>query len=82
MMKEQDRNSIAQIKAGMNCRKNFSCEASGFEQICKAKDAGIDSFLDCLDEENRLGCLFALSFGDGYLCSCPLRVYVGKNLNK
>ena len=79
-MKEDDKRKIAEIKADMKCRKNFGCEDSGFLGICKARDAGIEKFLDCLDEDNRVGCLFSLPFGDGYLCSCPLRVYIGKNL--
>ncbi|MHC4426847.1 MAG: hypothetical protein ACYSYV_12235 [Planctomycetota bacterium] len=38
---------------------------------------------ECVESEFEILCkAFALCFGAGYLCSCPLRVYVAKNLKK
>jgi hypothetical protein len=80
-MKAEDREKIKEILDGMKCPKNFKCVNSGFENLCKAKDNGLENYLDCL-ESNPSTCLFALSFGHGYLCRCPLRVYLSKELKK
>jgi hypothetical protein len=41
-------------------------------QICRAKPAGFGDYVDCLVA--RPGrCLFALAFGEGYLCRHPAR---------
>jgi hypothetical protein len=78
-MKEEFRKKINEIMAGMHCPKDFKCAATGLNQLCKARDVGLDNYLECL-EENRQGCPFALSFGNGYFCQCPLRVYLAKKL--
>jgi len=80
-MKDEDRKKIEEIIAGMQCPKNFKCAENGFENLCRAKDFGVENYLDCL-EENPAECPFALSFGNGYLCQCPLRVYIAKKLKK
>ena len=80
-MKEADRKKIEELMAGMECPKKFECADSGFEQLCKARDFGLDSFLECL-EESPSKCTFALSFGSTYFCQCPLRVYLSKALGK
>jgi hypothetical protein len=80
-LKEEDLEKIEAIIGKMSCPKMFKCADSGFEKLCKARDFGVQSYLDCLDE-NSDECPFALPFGDGYLCQCPLRVFLSKKLNK
>ena len=80
-MGEEERKKIDEIINGLKCPKDFACAQSGFERLCKARDLGLESFLDCL-EEKPAGCNFALAFGNGYLCQCPLRVYLAKKLKK
>lgn len=81
IMREDERQRIEEIIGGMSCPKGFKCAESGFVNLCKAKDFGVESFLDCLDE-GRSHCKFALPFADIHLCQCPLRVYVAKKLKK
>ncbi|MCP4681107.1 MAG: hypothetical protein GY864_02095 [Desulfobacterales bacterium] len=78
-MKDEDRKKIEEIMAGMQCPKNFKCAESGFKYLCRAKDFGVENYLDCL-EENPLACSFALSFGYGHFCQCPLRGFLSKKL--
>ncbi len=80
-MKDEDKKKIEEIIAGMKCPKNFKCAEHGFEKLCRAKDFGVENYLDCL-EKNPYECPFALSFGYGYLCQCPLRVYLAKKIKK
>jgi len=50
------------------------------ENLCKAKDVGAESFLICLDEK-ALTCKF-ISVKRGYICECPLRIYISKKFGK
>jgi hypothetical protein len=48
---------------------------------CKAKDIGLETHIECL-EEDSLECQFSVAFGGLYYCHCPLRIYIAKNLKK
>ena len=80
-MREKEKKQIEKIVGKMQCPKNFKCADSGFDILCKAKDIGFESFLECLDEDPS-HCKFAIFFGDGHFCQCPLRVYLAKALKK
>ncbi len=78
---EQADKEIEEIIGQMKCPKDFICYGSGFEVLYKARDMGIESFLECL-EKNPIQCRFSLSFAYTYFCQCPLRIYIGKKLKK
>lgn len=80
-MTDDERQQIEEIIGSMACPKGFRCAESGFKNLCKARDIGVESYLDCLDEGRSL-CKFALPFADIYLCQCPLRVFLAKRLKK
>ncbi len=80
-MEENCKRKIEEIIGGMQCPSNFKCCKSGLENICKVKDIGLKDYLDCL-EESPLKCTFALPFGGAYLCRCPLRIYLAKELKR
>jgi len=80
-LRDEDRRRIEEIIGKMACPKGFRCADSGFEILCKARDFGVESYLDCLDEHRSL-CRFALPFADIYLCQCPLRVFLAKKLRR
>ncbi len=71
---------IEKIAGGLlSCSKDFICYKSGLEKLCKARDFGMDEYIDCL-EENPKECEFSLPFGEGHLCKCAVRIYIAKNL--
>lgn len=72
---------IEKIIDQLNCPKDFVCYKSGFKNLCKAKDIGLEEFLDCLQEDPGI-CPSSISFGKGYLCHCTLRIYVAKKLKR
>ena len=80
-METAHKKEIEKIIGQMKCAKDFQCYKSGLKALCKAKDIGITSYLQCL-EENAFGCQFSVRFGDKYYCECPLRVYIAKELKK
>lgn len=80
-MQQDSDKQIEEIIGQMKCPKDFRCWKSGLEVLCKARDIGQESFLECL-EENPQECKFPLSFGYSYFCQCPLRVYIAKELKR
>jgi hypothetical protein len=71
---------IENIIKGMECAKGFKCYESGFDNLCHAKDIGMESFVECLERRTK-ECNFSFPLGLSYLCQCPLRIYVEKKLN-
>jgi hypothetical protein len=72
---------IEQIIGETDCPKGFVCYKSGFRNLCKARDIGLESFLECL-EENPEECVFLLSFANVHFCDCLVRFYIAKKLGK
>lgn len=80
-MKQEHKDKIQEIIGGMQCPKKFKCASSGFEELCKARKFSLEGYLDCIDEEKTI-CPFAIPFGNGWVCHCPLRCYLAKKLGK
>ena len=80
-MDEEQKRRIEEIMAGMKCEKDFECYKSGFDKICKARDWGLPDYVDCMENSSTI-CKFKVPYGDGVFCSCPLRVYVARELKK
>lgn len=78
-VEEKHKKRIEEIMAEMDCPKDFQCHKNGFERLCKAKDAGMPGYVDCL-EENALDCEFRVPFGVDAFCRCGVRVYIAKEL--
>ena len=72
--------AVEGLMAQMGCAKDFQCVESGFRELCKAQDIGLESSLECLDPGSS-DCLFSVALADLVLCQCPLRVYLAKHLN-
>jgi hypothetical protein len=80
-MEPDHEKEIRQIIAEFDCPKNFICYKSGFTTLCKAKDIGLESYLECSDKSPD-ECMFLLSFANIRYCDCPLRCYIAKKLKK
>jgi hypothetical protein len=81
VVEKDHKREIENIIGKIKCPKSFKCYESGFDNICRAKDFGIESFLLCL-ENNPRDCKFSIPFKRSYLCHCPLRIYLSKKLKK
>ena len=80
-MEGEHKRKIEELMGGINCPKEFSCCQSDFDNLCKARDIGMQSYLECL-EENPRDCTFSLGYADSYYCKCPLRRYIAKHMGK
>jgi hypothetical protein len=76
---EAHRQEIEKIASETDCPKGFVCYKSGLKKLCKARDFGMERHLYCLENEPQ-DCSFSLSFGRGYFCICPVRIYIAKNI--
>lgn len=73
---------IEEIMSNMKCNINFVCYKSGFKNLRNTKDIPLESFVECSNNKNAWQCEYAFLFGSSYLCKCPLRVYILKNIKK
>ena len=80
-MDEDLRKQIEEIVEGMDCVKDFKCCEDNFANLCRAKDIGINSFLECLEEKPQ-ECEFAMPFGNAFFCKCPVRIVIARKLSK
>jgi hypothetical protein len=76
-MKKEYKKDVEEIIGKIRCPKDFKCYKSGFNILCRARDIGIESFVECLEKKPDK-CNFSLPFGLMHLCECPIRVYLAK----
>jgi hypothetical protein len=72
------RGTIQNIMNGMECPKTFACCHPGFERLCRVRVLAGGKLLECLDETHQ-PCKFAVDFGLGRFCECPLRAFLLEN---
>ena len=80
-MEKDHEKKVKEIIVDITCSKDVKCYKQGFKSLCKAQDIGLNTLLECLEEPPN-DCQFSLSYGGMFLCECPLRVYISKNLKK
>ncbi len=80
-MEAHHKEALEKLASGIECPRNNMCAESGFEVFGKARDRGLEGYLECMDDFAPR-CKFAVHFGSGYYCRCPVRVYAGKKLGK
>jgi hypothetical protein len=80
-MNQEYQKEIEEIMGVMKCSKDFKWCKLGVDVLCKAKDIGAESFLLCL-EKNLRKCNFSLPRLRGYICECPIRIYLARKLEK
>ena len=71
--KQQER--VQEIMASMECPKGFPCYESNFEQMPNTKVVADGKVVECLEPKSAT-CSYALPFGFGRICTCPLRAYI------
>ena len=66
---------------GKDRHKHCKYRAGDIENLCKAKDVGLQSSVLCLEKNPGL-CACAFSDKGSFYCSCRPRVYIAKVLQK
>ncbi len=85
-MEEGESIRIQQIMSQTKCDNNFQCCEIGSQSRCKAKIVCDGRLLDCSKcgpsnclRQSSDGCNYHTSFGSGFFCTCPLRIYLAQN---
>ena len=86
---EKQRKEMQKIMASMPCKIDFECYKSSSEKICKAEynEHGLVCKTSQMLDKPILSydCDYMLYLGsayDYYMCQCPLRIYIAKNLKR
>ena len=72
---------IEKAANGLDLPQNFEWYKPGLGFTCKARDIGLESYVNCLETHSYL-CPFSVFYGYANYCSCTARVYVAKQLEK
>lgn len=65
------------IKEATLCEKNYSCLSEDRKELCKVTRIVEDKvyFIKCQDTES---CSYKMSFGNSFICNCPVRKVIYK----
>lgn len=74
-LSQEHKDRIEEIMAGMQCPRGFKCREHSFTDFPKIQRVG--TLLEC-HEVSIKNCYFAMPFGYGRFCRCPLLAYVKK----
>ncbi len=77
-MEQFDIEKAKQILGDRNCTKELKCVNGGLENICKAEDVGVGVYHVCLEKDQH--CEFSIRFRARFLCFCPVRIQLSKEL--
>jgi len=72
---EQQRQHLERLKSVTRGDKKYVCLERPREELCAARDLGMEHFLACLVTAQHK-CRHAFPFGKGRFCRCPIRVYL------
>ena len=72
---------LEKVVGDLVCPKDFKCCTEGLENLCKVRDVGMQTFVQCL-EPNPHECPFSKLLAAAYVCKCSLRIYISKKLKK
>jgi hypothetical protein len=64
--------SLEAIEATTHCTKGFACLAGEAETICEVCKC-VGGNVHFIDSSEMVHCCYKMSFGDRYLCRCPVR---------
>jgi hypothetical protein len=87
-MKQEENTVVEEIKSRTQCDNNFRCIQLDSRKLCHAKIVGDGRLIDCSHcgsseclRPNPKTCPHRMSFGFGFFCTCPLRVYIAQHPN-
>jgi hypothetical protein len=78
---QESTQEIQDIMSGMDCPFDFQCYKSGFKELCGELLEDSGKLVDCVNEKSA-ECKFSVFLSSGFLCACPLRIYIATNYKK
>jgi hypothetical protein len=81
MIQPEEKSKLEELKARMECPKQFFCVGAALDKLCEAEyHAGLD-VLECL-ELRPVSCKFARPVAETFACTCPLRIYIAEHFDR
>ena len=79
---QEQREKLGAFTEGVDCAQNFICYELESEVMFRKRTVGLDEYLECIGCKDDPGtCQYSLIiFGNVYLCTCPVRDYILKNI--
>ena len=71
--------TVEKIIGGLKCPKDFYCYKWRYDSLSNKGNSGMKSFSTCLDDKLQ-DCAFSVLGQNNFLCKCPLREYIFKEL--
>ena len=62
------------------CIHNFRCQNMDPSSLGPVAEMGLSKYVDALCDS--MDCEYALTFGEGRLCRCPVRIYIAHKYEK
>jgi hypothetical protein len=59
--------------------KDGTCHKQRIESFCKARDVGMETFVECL-EEDPYECPYSMLLDSVHYCKHPLRIHIAKKV--
>lgn len=84
LLSSMDKEKLEELKKIMEksaCPAGCRCHRMRPEDLCKARRAGLDVLLECLEDEPR-DCTFSFPFGGTFYCKCGTRMNIAKLLGE
>jgi len=72
---------IREMVGGLSCQKDFSCVTQKSDYPGEPAEGGLGALFTCLGKKVQV-CTFADTSGERFLCKCPLRLYLRKELQR
>ena len=77
-MNDEQSAQFFELLDGVACGHGHRCAHDDLADVCRARDLGLENYVDCLSESPR-DCEYSLSLGHGHLCRCPARIFLAKH---
>ena len=81
MITAEERQQLEVLQSQIQCTKHFSCVGTALSELCDGEYHADLDLLECFDKADP-PCSFGRAFGCTTVCTCPLRKYIARNLNR
>lgn len=80
---QEQEEDIIKLMSQTNCPANHHCLSERPEELCRVRSMRTSHYThlgECLDADGAK-CKFSLSWGNGLLCRCGLRLYLAERFD-
>ena len=76
---EEHRKKVEVIAERIECPRGYECCKAGSARRPRVREVVTDQLIECLEDSHQ-PCAFAVDFGSGRFCECPVLNYIATSL--